>query len=131
MKEGCKRDLVISLQLVDLPDKLIGELSSMKVHLRSYEFTRFDSSIAFCEAMHSARRRYNSCSRGGMALGSSASSGCEGWGGPSSTGVDVDAGSAWWESLETVLSPSALASVSASGIRETTSSGDSWAFDGF
>lgn len=129
MKDGSKRHLVIPLQLVDLPNKLIGELSSMKVHLGSYEFTRFDSSIAFCEAMHSARRRYSSCSRGGMALDSSASSGCEGCGGPSSTGVDVDAGSAGWESLETVLSPSALASVSASGIRETTSSGDSWAFD--
>ena len=78
MKEGSKYHLVVPLQLVDLPNKLIGELSIIKMHRYSYVFIRFDSSIAFCDAIHSARRRYNSCSRGDNSVDSSASSGCVG-----------------------------------------------------
>ena len=57
-----------------LPDQLLERYLS-RLPLKDFPY---EEAIAFCDAIHSARRRYNSCSRGDNSVDSSASSGCVG-----------------------------------------------------
>ena len=66
--------LMIPLQFVHLSNKLICELSRVQRASCLYEFTRFDSSMAFWDATHSARSLHSSCSTDSADLSGSAGS---------------------------------------------------------